>query len=170
MNNNEVTVLFRSQYSSLTGFTVEAVTGSISSKIDYILVNKLEGNKITIPSIKQNTAFAVNKSSLAVTEVGYYSLYAITIISKAESIKLLVRKSEPIVLIHNQEHRQTVAANSIMSYKIYSTGSIALFLVTNTNRPYITINKHYNTTNVLSTTITNQSSPWLYVEALNSEL
>ena len=118
MNNNEVTVLFRSQYSSVTGFTVEAVTGSISSKIDYILVNKLEGNKITIPSIKQNTAFAVNKSSLAVTEVGYYSLYAITIISKAESIKLLVRKSEPIVLIHNQEHRQTVAANSIMSYKI----------------------------------------------------
>lgn len=93
LTNNEVTVLFRSQYNSVSGFTVEAVTGSISSKIDYILVNRLEGNKITVPSIKQNTAYAVNKSSLAVTETGYYNLYAITIVSKADNIKLLVRKA-----------------------------------------------------------------------------
>lgn len=57
-----------------------------------------------------------------------------------------------------------------MSYRIYSTGSIALFLVTNTNYPQITIKKQYNTTKVLSTTISNQSSPWLHVSALNSDL
>ena len=66
LSKNEVTFIYRSQYSSTKGFTIEADTGSIFSKIDYILVSKVTGENITLPSITQNTAYALNKSSLFV--------------------------------------------------------------------------------------------------------
>lgn len=97
-------------------------------------------------------------------------MYLITIITKAESIKLIVKKGGPIILTHNQEHMQIIQANSILNYRIYSTGSIALFLTTNSQRPVITINKHYNNTNVLTTYLTDRSSPWIYINATNNDL
>lgn len=57
-----------------------------------------------------------------------------------------------------------------MSYKIYTTGSIALFLTTTSQYPTITINKNYNTTKVVSKTISNKSSPWIYINATSSDL
>lgn len=57
-----------------------------------------------------------------------------------------------------------------MSYRIYSTGSIALFITTNSQRPVVTINKHYNNTNVFTTYLTDRSSPWIYINASNSDL
>ncbi len=72
--------------------------------------------------------------------------------------------------MHNQEHRQKIAANSTMSYRIHSTGSIALFIATNQQRPQVIINKQYNYTNIVNTSITNKSSPWIYIEATNSDL
>ena len=72
--------------------------------------------------------------------------------------------------MHNQEHRQNVAVNSIMSYRIHSTGSLALFIATNIQRAQVTINKAYNYTNIVNTSITNKSSPWIYVQATNSDL
>lgn len=57
-----------------------------------------------------------------------------------------------------------------MSYRIYSTGSLALFLTTDNNSPQITINKNYNTTSVLSTWINNKASPWLLINATNNDL
>jgi hypothetical protein len=57
-----------------------------------------------------------------------------------------------------------------MYYRIYSTGSLALFLATDNNSPQITINKNYNSTSVLSTWINNKSSPWLQINATNNDL
>lgn len=61
-------------------------------------------------------------------------------------------------------------ASSIFSYKIFTTGSIAIFLATNSQHPSISINKNYNTTSILTISITNKSAPWHYIQALNNEL
>jgi hypothetical protein len=48
------------------GFTIEIDTGNLFTKVDFILVKKLDGNNVSIPTIKDNTFIAVNKSSLNV--------------------------------------------------------------------------------------------------------
>jgi len=57
-----------------------------------------------------------------------------------------------------------------MSYAIYTTGSIALFLTTNAGYPTITVNKLFNTTKVLQTFINSKSSPWINITASSNEL
>lgn len=57
-----------------------------------------------------------------------------------------------------------------MSYYLYSTGSLDLYLTTSSEYPRVTINKNYNSTNLISTYITNQSSPWIFVPTLSSDL
>lgn len=52
-----------------------------------------------------------------------------------------------------------------MSYRLYTSGCIALFITTNAQHPQVTINKNYNTTKVFSTTITTKSNSWVHVNS-----
>jgi hypothetical protein len=58
--------MYRSEYSSSSEFSIEVDTGSIFTKVDYILVKKIDNNNVTIPTIKDNTFISINKSILTV--------------------------------------------------------------------------------------------------------
>ena len=69
-----------------------------------------------------------------------------------------------------KEHKSVLPANSILSYRIYTSGSIALFLATSSAPVSLRVNKDYNHTLVKHSYLGTASYPWLFLNATNSQL
>lgn len=90
--------------------------------------------------------------------------------ANSSTVQVIIRKDQPVILTRNQEEQILMPKQSVLSYQISTTGSIALFLTTSQQFIAVTIAKNYNRTEVTKNVVSPRSGPWLYLNASNTEL
>lgn len=88
----------------------------------------------------------------------------------SDYIQLLISQDRPLTLTRSRQHRLPLPSSSVLSLRIYTAGSIALFLATTPASVSVAISKDYNQTEVTRKYLSAISYPWLFINASSLEL
>ena len=155
---------------------VEVASRSLYQEISYIVANKINeaGSTGYIVATENQADYKAYGSELSIKEDTFFNLYLITIVASpsnsSSGIDLLIHHGEPIILTRNREYHRTLPAHSILSFRIYTSGSIALFAATSATSIDLTVNKNYNHTAVKHAYLSTVSYPWMFLNSTDSSL